>query len=336
MKPSFLITDAESRVVYASSAAPLRAGFDIPEMIGKRPGELWGGLMPKTYYQRFWREIQRNNAHIGNIENRKKSGERYLDRTHIATIRDEDERITFFIELYPSDRSENGYDRFEQAFLAEAGGGNPEGIVRLLNTWMKQEIGERVTTRATLIRCLQERYVSAMRERLGRREDDKALIETAQLDPEAFAELYLKYANAVRGYFMHRVSTAASAEDFTQETFERAFRALPSFRSSNASYLTYLLRIAHNLLVSHYRRGEPEFVEDPATHSLENQIADRASLETALRSLSETDQLVIRLKYIDGLKIHEIAERLRVSQNAVKLRLSRARRKLKTTMEKGG
>ncbi|PIT86329.1 MAG: RNA polymerase subunit sigma-24, partial [Candidatus Magasanikbacteria bacterium CG10_big_fil_rev_8_21_14_0_10_43_6] len=71
----------------------------------------------------------------------------------------------------------------------------------------------------------------------------------AQQDGAAFGALYSKYYHRIFHYFYERVlKQRGVAEDLAQETFLRAFRHVTFFEHKNASYYTYLLRIAHNVL----------------------------------------------------------------------------------------
>lgn len=340
MKPSFLITDTNSIVLYASPGCRDRAGFDIPEMIGRKPGELWGGLMPKNYYEHFWSHIIRKKPYIGRVENRKKDGKRFLDEVHIAAMTNEKDQIQYFIEMHPASKSKQEQEAFDENF-ADLGNGadGPAGIIRLLNKYMQEDIQTRIHSRQALIRYLEQKYIATVQATYQSRKDDRELILEAQQNAEAFAELYQKYLFQVRAFFSHRVNQEGLAEDFTHETFERAFRALPSFAPSNASYLTYLLRIAHNLLVSHYRKSSQVIDGRPAARHTIEVMEKRDAIERGLEQLNPGDRQVIQMKYGEGQRIKEIAECLDRSENAIKLQLSRARKKLRKiifTGEKGG
>ncbi len=68
------------------------------------------------------------------------------------------------------------------------------------------------------------------------------------------AELYEEHVWGVYGFFGYRVGSRADAEDLTQLTFERALRAWDRFDPERASARTWLMSIAGNLLIDHYRR----------------------------------------------------------------------------------
>ncbi|MCA9365887.1 sigma-70 family RNA polymerase sigma factor, partial [Candidatus Kaiserbacteria bacterium] len=106
------------------------------------------------------------------------------------------------------------------------------------------------------------------------------------------------------------------------------------FRVTEKSYLSYLLAIAHNLLVNYYRSPKPISIEttgidvpEEIWSKLETKDNIR-SMWRAIQQLSIKEQDILYLKYQKGYKVAEIAEIVGKSDNAVKLILSRARKKL--------
>ena len=336
-----LITDRESKAVYANMAVEKRTGFAVGEIIGKKPGELWGGRMEKSFYQKMWRTIsQEGRPFVGSVENVKKSGFGQLERIFIAPIKDERGDVTYFAEIHPEFHNKSQEELFSREFLFFAGrlGQEPaplSWVVQSLQGKRKASAGKiisdgRVSDLASLF---YDQLIQPMKKVFSRRYEDAELIQEAKLDTKKFSVLYEKYFPFIREYFMQRLSRdSETAEDLAQETFSRAFKHLPDFRITNASYYTYLLRIAHNLLVNYYRKHS-YLTLSPEEADLERapdtfQTAD-SSITHLLRGLSETEETIMRLKYHDGLKIKEIAEKIGKSENAVKLILSRTRKKLK-------
>ena len=77
----------------------------------------------------------------------------------------------------------------------------------------------------------------------------------------AFARAYDDHVWDVYGYFAYRLSSRDDAEDLTQLTFERALKAWDRFDARRATVGTWLLAIARNLLVDHYRRDRSRHEE---------------------------------------------------------------------------
>ena len=84
--------------------------------------------------------------------------------------------------------------------------------------------------------------------------DEKTLLAQAKAyDLDALSELYTRYAPTIYAYIYRRVGNAAVAEDLTGELFVRMLRAIHNERAWRDSFRAWLYRIAHNLVVDHYR-----------------------------------------------------------------------------------
>ena len=160
------------------------------------------------------------------------------------------------------------------------------------------------------------------------------MVQAAQRDPQCFDELYRTYFQTIYNYFWYRVGhDRAVAEDLTQDTFVRAYQALPRYRDQGKPYVAYLLTIAHNLLVNYYRRQKciPSDTLDQIPDNVVPDMEERDLLERlwwAIQELRPTERDIIYLHYSRGYKMREIAEITGKSENAVKLQLSRARKRL--------
>ena len=167
--------------------------------------------------------------------------------------------------------------------------------------------------------------------------EDKKLISQAQEDEQAYEKLYQKYTRKIYAYFWYRVGHhKETAEDLTQETFLLAFRDIKRFEFRGYSYFSYLLRVAHNLLVNYYRKAKPlplpeieklpaEFTED--VHDIEQRV-DSLTIWKAMEEMPINEQNALILFYWDDLPVREISEIMGKSENAVKLLLSRGRKRL--------
>lgn len=168
--------------------------------------------------------------------------------------------------------------------------------------------------------------------------EDIKLVDAAKANSSAYEELYRKYANRIFNYFWYRTGHDRDlSEDLVQETFVRAFNHLPHFRNRGYSYLTYLLRIAHNLLVDHYRKPKSVRVEDLPTDNVPYEItedlvrkSDAEALWRAIQALPRHKRDVLLMYYQQNIPIKDIARVLGTTENAVKLNLSRTRKRLAT------
>ncbi|WP_227814631.1 RNA polymerase sigma factor RpoE [Nitrogeniibacter aestuarii] len=177
------------------------------------------------------------------------------------------------------------------------------------------------------------------------RELDQQLVERVQRgDKQAFALLVSKYQRKLLRLLSRLIRDPAEVEDVAQETFIKAYRALPSFRGDSAFY-TWLYRIgvntAKNYLVAQGRRAptttgfnseEAETFDDgeqlrdintPERLMMTRQIGD--TVETAMQALPEELKTAIVLREIEGLSYEEIASIMDCPIGTVRSRIFRAR-----------
>jgi len=158
-------------------------------------------------------------------------------------------------------------------------------------------------------------------------------------DQVAFEEVVRRTYRHVYTQAFRLVGDRQEAEDVAQDAYLRVHRGLSGFRG-DAQFETWLYRIVSNAAMSHLRKrkrfGElivesPEEPprEFPSPVRVEEEAVDRDSLTNALDSLPASLRVVVILKDVYGLSCREIGDQLGVSEGAVKVRLHRARRKLK-------
>jgi RNA polymerase sigma-70 factor (ECF subfamily) len=164
--------------------------------------------------------------------------------------------------------------------------------------------------------------------------DETALLKRAKAyDPAALTELYDRYAPRMYAYIYRRVSDAALAEDLTGELFLRVLRAIQNEKAWRDSFIAWLYRIAHNLVVDHYRRRPPEPPllldealvvggADPA--DVAEEALDRARLWAAIRRLTPEQQQVLALRFGEGLKTGKAAQIMGKTTGAVEALQHRA------------
>lgn len=333
----FLLSDTAGSALYVNGSVERRTGFSVGEVVGKAPGKLWGGRMPRAFYDRLWTTIERRGApFVGTVNNRRKDGTVYPELLAIAPLwSGGDDTAELFLALQVGEVGDaEARQRFSTEFRNLFTRGKDYSEAEILR-WMMRSLGARYeapeTVTGNLANTLRKALVMPFEKRFRARKEDRLLIEAAQIDQAAFQTLYDKYRHTVFLYLVrHTEGNVEAAEDLTQDTFYRALRYLRNFRVTNASYGTYLVRIAHNVLVNFYRRRR----ELPLTDEIgQSEAAETAPApeETILstRSLLETERRVLGMKYVEGFSVHEIATTLNKSENAVKLVLSRARKKLR-------
>ncbi len=166
---------------------------------------------------------------------------------------------------------------------------------------------------------------------------DQELILHAKADSRRFAALYEKYALTIYNYFWFRLHQKDErTEDLTQETFLHAFEHLHTYRLQGYTYRTYLLTIAHNILVNEYRQKKTlslDALDDPEgiPETIIEDGSDKERLDAVWKAIQELPLLekdIMLLRYRKELSVKEIAHVVRKTENAVKLILSRTQRKL--------
>lgn len=178
---------------------------------------------------------------------------------------------------------------------------------------------------------------------------DAPLVERVQMgDQRAFEMLVVKYQRRIERLIARMVRDVDLVEDIAQETFIRAYRALPNFRGESAFY-TWLYRIAVNTA----KKAMIGLVRDPVlTESamaslaeeedggsrVENELTTGETPESllasqqigeavnaAIEALSEDLRQAITLREIEGLSYEEISEMMNCPIGTVRSRIFRAR-----------
>jgi RNA polymerase sigma factor (sigma-70 family) len=170
---------------------------------------------------------------------------------------------------------------------------------------------------------------------------DAELIQAAESEAAAFAELYRRHVPAVHAWFRRRLEWAAS--DLTAETFAQCWLSRRSFRDeAGGSALPWLLGIARNVARESARRNEVEtrarrrlglpidLTSEDGYAAVEERLSPRTALEEALETLPEHERDALELRVVDELPYPEVASRLGVRPAAARLRVSRALRRLST------
>lgn len=180
---------------------------------------------------------------------------------------------------------------------------------------------------------------------MSEREIDRQLVERARRgDKRAFELLVEKYRRRLLRLLSRMVRNAEEVEDIAQETFIKAYRALPNFRG-DAAFYTWLYRIgvntAKNFLANRGRNmptvsdqamsdeDEPDErlvaqdVNTPESMLLSKQVA--LAVNEAVEALPEELRTAITLREMEGLSYEEIATLMGCPIGTVRSRIFRAR-----------
>jgi RNA polymerase sigma factor (sigma-70 family) len=167
---------------------------------------------------------------------------------------------------------------------------------------------------------------------------DAQLIRRAREDPEALAELYLRYRDRLYAWFRSRLPESAASE-LTAELFAQVALSLRRFRDeADGSAAPWLYGIAKNLVRRYRERGRTEEAArrrlgmpvrsyDEDFEAVEERLAAAASAEGlrwALESLPLPQREALELRVVEELSYEEVAGALDCTQTAARLRVMRA------------
>ena len=176
--------------------------------------------------------------------------------------------------------------------------------------------------------------------------DNELISKVLSGDQQAYAGLVNRYQNYVFTLALRFTKNREDAEEVSQDIFIKAYRALSDFRGAS-KFSTWLYTIVNTTCITFLRKKKLE------VHSLDNEkvfeVADnldsgmRANMveqksrvsmvNEAIKMLSADDAEVITLFYKSEQTLEEIAQILGVEANTAKVRLHRARTRLKEKME---
>lgn len=161
-------------------------------------------------------------------------------------------------------------------------------------------------------------------------------------DQRAWSELVEATHREVYTLCLRILKDPDDAAEATQDAFLKAWRGLGSFRGE-ALFTTWLYRVATNAAISKHRSRKRRRTHEAGTeHEVLERVAQAGSteetadaraglenLERALLGLPDMYRLPLVMKDVYGESVSEIAKKLKISETATKVRLHRARKKLK-------
>jgi RNA polymerase sigma-70 factor (ECF subfamily) len=171
--------------------------------------------------------------------------------------------------------------------------------------------------------------------------DHELMLRYQAGEPASFGALYERYRRPLYRYFARQVD-AMFVDDLFQDTWLRVIRAKTTYRAG-APFQAYIFRIAHNVLVDHYRRNahpaSPTATDDldpidetPGPEANARAAELRAAFATALRSLPNEQRETFLLHEDAGLTLEQIAGIVGTGRETVKSRLRYAVKRLRKAL----
>jgi RNA polymerase sigma-70 factor (ECF subfamily) len=179
----------------------------------------------------------------------------------------------------------------------------------------------------------------------GERVSEALLQRCRDGDESAWTELVDATYREVYALCLRILRNPDDAAEATQDAYLKAWRGLARFRGDSA-FTTWLYRIAANAAISRHRSrqrrrsresdvGEDGLADIASPASTEDSASarmDLRELERAVASLPELYRLPLVMRDVYGLSTDEVAQELKISETATKVRIHRARKMLKSQM----
>lgn len=167
------------------------------------------------------------------------------------------------------------------------------------------------------------------------------LVSRAQKgEKDAFGKIYKLHLKEIFRFIYFSLRNYELSQDLTQNTFFKAWRALPNFSLSRGSFRTFLFAIARNLIIDEIRRkreisleavAEMPSNEDSQEETEKNEL--KRVVQNALSSLSKNEQHLIVLHFFEEFKFREVAKILGKREGAVRVATHRILKKMKRYLE---
>ena len=158
---------------------------------------------------------------------------------------------------------------------------------------------------------------------------DAELVTRAQGgEVEAIGQLYDQHRESIFRYLWLRLGDQPLAEDLTADVFMRMLDALPHYQSLGIPFRAWLYRIAHNVLIDHFRKNhnrapvplevleDHDAGDDPSAAVEHKLLTER--LNEALSQLDQNQREVVVLRFLMGLSLQETALAMGKSEAAIK------------------
>jgi len=165
------------------------------------------------------------------------------------------------------------------------------------------------------------------------------IIRAKNGNKEAFAALFNEYYDPLFRFVMSRVYNKDKSVDICQDVFLRWYEALPRYELSGASPLSYLFTIAMRLVINESSKKKTDYLKDdadeymsddsPGTEYWNDVQISLEQVKSLLPQLSDSERIVLELKYISDLDNKEISSIIDKNVDAIRQLEHRALKKLK-------
>lgn len=168
-------------------------------------------------------------------------------------------------------------------------------------------------------------------------------VEAAKKDAREFKPVYNRYYEIVFRFIYQRTGDITTATDATSDVFYKALQNLSRYEFRGLPFSSWLLRIAQNEIIKHYKktnksrvvRLETKHLNHLRSEDIDNNLNDfKPILLKSLKKLKIEDFQLIEMRFFEGRPFREIAEILNKRESAVKMKIYRILKKLKILLQK--
>jgi RNA polymerase sigma-70 factor (ECF subfamily) len=161
------------------------------------------------------------------------------------------------------------------------------------------------------------------------RDEEQLLAKAYHYDEAALSELYDRYEAKIYSYIYRRTGDQPVAEDLTGQVFLKMLEAIRNRRAWHSSFSGWLYRIAHNLVIDHYRQRthqiQVSLEDEPLLPALDDNPVqatelklDIEQLRSAIARLTDEQAEVIGLRFLEGYSISEVAVMMNKTEGSIK------------------
>lgn len=156
---------------------------------------------------------------------------------------------------------------------------------------------------------------------------------------QSFEALYRESYDRVYNYVYLRMGGGSDVEDVVADAYMKAARAFDRFDPHRAQFSTWVIRIAQNVIVDHWRRDRTTVALDNVSEAAfavpddTDAIADRQLVGQLLGALTPEEADLVLMKYRDGKRNVDIAKELGMNPSTVASKLFNALRKMRDISE---
>ncbi len=166
---------------------------------------------------------------------------------------------------------------------------------------------------------------------MNEQNDEQLMAEVAHGNLDMLQILFNRHHRHVYNFLFKMTGDKMLSEDLTQDVFYKVIKYKTTY--NNGSFISWLFTIARNSLKTHFTRNKEAHGDlESVTYRIgeEDRTEDYSHLHKALQQLEASDREVVILNRFQGIRYQELAEIMETTPGAVKTKMSRALKKLKT------